>query len=876
MKRVSVLFVSSILVAVSGSAVQAAKVESRDGCVNLRAEPSIAAKVSRCLSSGTTIEPLRLGASGRFAWQKEGDRLWYYASVPSTAEKGWMMPDCTDINGVNKGTCTDTGSAVPLANPQQPQRVAQGYQQEEMLKNPSWKVVPDAAVGKNSADTFMNLNGLNRNGNTVTFDIIGYQSSYNRLEGNCSDRQVRFLRRGIYRGLRSGISEKGALDLYVNYRSVTGEEASGAGEFHRKILDFACKQSETPIARSPSGASTRSVEAGNGVIEGKVAYPSDYLPAMTVCAQSTSNFQSMSCINTQEQQRTFKLTVKPGEYFVFSHAKNGFTDGNTGKKHDAFFYYAKNNTPISVRVSAGALTSDITPRDQRVCNYNIPKAAYCTVPQSESIALASEAKISQPSQVKPSTAKIAEGVYWIGATGMGLRVRGGQYQRYEEGGESPWKPISELTFVKDGVLKSEETHWCLSTLPQPKNSRSSVCSANGWTASPSIAVEPSGSFPESFRSPFPPIISPASETIRNPQNPPANFSDTPLTGDENRYRDIIKESRDRLTITLGYNNSKICNHAGQNIGIKITRGKYPDSWTGVRNYQVSGCFKEVKLVNLDSDKDLEIVIVFRNFNRNVGVIIIDGCGECNQGTYAVISNSFILDDLNMSGFSLKDIDADIYQDRGGDGIFEFVSDDLPVRILQFYSELVGKRYVNNLVPVTTEKKFRLWYAHETARRLREEFPRWKEALTPCPCTVDGALDPSSQLVESNILESAIESTFHPGGYGKRFFRSTRSVEYTSPSTGRIIRPGQQCVYGSKYKDPLLMGDLITHGLAAGTPDAFAPEDTPAMSYRHTWTDVTPFNILKEEGGGVNVYHQTWTPNKGMGHDGRVCPVNQVP
>lgn len=871
MKRVSVLVASSVLFAFSGSSVEAAQVASRNGCVNLRSQPSMNAAVIRCLSPGTKLEPSRSPGSGRFVWQKEGDRLWYYTSVPGTSEKGWIMPVCTDIIGVNKGACTDTGAATPLAKPQQPQIVAQAGQQEELLKNPSWKVVPGAAVGKNSADTFMNLNGLNQNGNTVTFDIIGYQGSYNRLEGNCSDRQVRFLRRGINRGLRSGIREKGALDLYVNYRSVTGEEASGTGEFHRKILDFACKQSETQIARSQSGDSTQIVEAvngTNGVIEGKVAYPSDYIPAMTVCAQSTSNFQSMSCVNTREQWRTFKLTVKPGEYFIFSYIKDSFTDGKTGKKHDAFFYYAKNNTPIPVRVSAGVLTSDITPRDPRVCRYDIPTAAYCTVPQSESIALAPDAQTTKPSQAaKPSGTEIAEGIYWFGLAERVLEVKGQQYQYRDEEISTIWKPISELNHIKDGVFKAGNTYWCLSTSFPQQNGRPAVCSANGWTASPSIAVKPSE---------ISPIISPASETTQNPQNSPANFSDIPLAGNSDSDRGEIKESKGEHTVKITYHNVKTCSQAGQIIGVRITT-RNPDSWTGHSTYRLPGCFKEVKLVNLDSDKDLEIVIVFKNFNGNVGVIISDGCGDCNKAMHSVTSPTIIMHDLNISGFSLKDIDADIYQDRGGDGIFEFVSDDLPVRIFQFRSELVlvGNRYVNNLDDVTREKKFRLWYARETARRLQEEFPKWKEALPPCPCTVDGALDRPAQLVESDPLASTIESTFHPGGYGKRFFRSTRSVEYQSPSTGRIIRPGQQCVYGSQYKDPLLMGDLITHGSAAGTPDAFAPEDTPAMSYRHTWTDVTPFNILKDEGGGIDVYHQTWTPNKGMGHDGKVCPVNQV-
>lgn len=79
-----------------------------------------------------------------------------------------------------------------------------------------------------------------------------------------------------------------------------------------------------------------------------------------------------------------------------------------------------------------------------------------------------------------SPSKISEGVYWVGATGMGLRVKEGQYQFYDGSGEGPWKPISELKYVREGVLLAGKTYWCLSTLPKPRNSRIAVCSANGW------------------------------------------------------------------------------------------------------------------------------------------------------------------------------------------------------------------------------------------------------------------------------------------------------------------------------------------------------------------------------------------------------------
>jgi len=212
--------------------------------------------------------------------------------------------------------------------------LTQNTTREEVLKNTSWQIVPGARVGKNPADTLIDINNLNRQEKVITFDITGYQSFYYRLQGDCSTRQVRFLRRGLLR-----LGDK------VNYQLVDGEEATRVVDFHRTVLDFACKQSNTQIASSPARSS--------------------------------------------------------------------------------------------------------------------------------------------------SSKKIPEGIYWVGTTGMALEVKGGQYQYRDEETTTSWKPISELTPIKDGVLKAGETYWCLSTLPKPQNSRLAVCSASGWTVSPPVASQPS-------------------------------------------------------------------------------------------------------------------------------------------------------------------------------------------------------------------------------------------------------------------------------------------------------------------------------------------------------------------------------------------------
>lgn len=79
-----------------------------------------------------------------------------------------------------------------------------------------------------------------------------------------------------------------------------------------------------------------------------------------------------------------------------------------------------------------------------------------------------------------SLMKFREGNYWIGSVGMGLTIKNEQYQYYDEEGESSWQPVSQLTYVKDGVVFDGEQYWCLSSLAQPRGDGIAVCQASGW------------------------------------------------------------------------------------------------------------------------------------------------------------------------------------------------------------------------------------------------------------------------------------------------------------------------------------------------------------------------------------------------------------
>ncbi|MBD2154278.1 SH3 domain-containing protein [Leptolyngbya sp. FACHB-16] len=74
---------------------------------------------------------------------------------------------------------------------------------------------------------------------------------------------------------------------------------------------------------------------------------------------------------------------------------------------------------------------------------------------------------------------IQSGIYWVGPQGMGLRVEGSRYQSYDEEGAQPWRPISELRAVREGVVFDGSQYWCLSTLPMPRSGLA-TCTASGW------------------------------------------------------------------------------------------------------------------------------------------------------------------------------------------------------------------------------------------------------------------------------------------------------------------------------------------------------------------------------------------------------------
>lgn len=571
--------------------------------------------------------------------------------------------------------------------------LTQNTTREEVLKNTSWQVVPGARVGKNPADTLIDINNLNRQEKVITFDITGYQSFYYRLQGDCSTREVRFLRRGLLR-----LGDK------VNYQLVDGEEATRVVDFHRTVLDFACKQSNTQIASSPAGSS--------------------------------------------------------------------------------------------------------------------------------------------------SSKKIPEGIYWVGTTGMALEVKGGQYQYRDEETTTSWKPISELTPIKDGVLKAGETYWCLSTLPKPQNSRLAVCSASGWTVSPPIASQPSiatpvkpststtlsaptnspvqpttvssipqppsGSQPSSIpQSPPPTPQLPSNQTpSQSPQ--PVPQTPSPPTDQPPSSPPLPQQPQQSQTPS-----------SPQQAPLPFTK---PGDWLGQAPQGGAGYYP-------DANSACESLAKFRGrtlkgvtFFYRYNVVFMGVAGAiCHMG------DTWEQTDVRCPG-------GYVYRERQG-------------------------------ACVATSQP--LLDAIEIARRLRDEYPGWNTELDDCPCRVE---DAKAEAESGKWSSYTPLQSYHPGAVSE--YRSSESRVRTYPPLNKPtdmprLRPGQQCVYDAK-------GDLINYGAGAGTPDAYSPEITlplqGAPSYygietnSHTFWDVRSSDVMRWED-----YQETWVPNRGKDpKTGKVCPINTVP
>lgn len=113
-----------------------------------------------------------------------------------------------------------------------------------------------------------------------------------------------------------------------------------------------------------------------GTVEATIQYPSDFIPELRVCAQSTSNPYLMNCVDTAEEQRSVEMMLDPGEYYFFSYEE--WTDGRQFLFHSVGgFRSGASNAPKPVSVRVGQTTQDVVMNNPFTCS-EYPQ--YCVTP----------------------------------------------------------------------------------------------------------------------------------------------------------------------------------------------------------------------------------------------------------------------------------------------------------------------------------------------------------------------------------------------------------------------------------------------------------------------------------------------------------------
>jgi hypothetical protein len=111
---------------------------------------------------------------------------------------------------------------------------AQSNQSGEVaeIKNPSWQEVPDTRIYNENQEIepiYINVNGITRNGNVLTYDLVNPNFGYERSQTNCKT--------GQSRGIRQGDFES---STRVSYQSIVGSWQKPTSSYDRALLKFVC------------------------------------------------------------------------------------------------------------------------------------------------------------------------------------------------------------------------------------------------------------------------------------------------------------------------------------------------------------------------------------------------------------------------------------------------------------------------------------------------------------------------------------------------------------------------------------------------------------------------------------------------------------
>jgi hypothetical protein len=181
---------------------------------------------------------------------------------------------------------------------------------------------------------------------------------------------------GIYTVIANAYREEGQGEYTITVTS--------NGILEQALLDN--QENAEDASEDPSGEAANSTNSAEfGTIEGTLSRPAGATSNLTVCAQSTQNFYLLSCIDVAAEQRTFRMMLRSGEYYVFSYQSGTGQTNAANNAQDTFTYYTRSetsNNPLPVRVVAGKTLSNISPQNSRVCRARTPAPGYCVEPPS--------------------------------------------------------------------------------------------------------------------------------------------------------------------------------------------------------------------------------------------------------------------------------------------------------------------------------------------------------------------------------------------------------------------------------------------------------------------------------------------------------------
>lgn len=101
------------------------------------------------------------------------------------------------------------------------------YAERIELKNPAWKEVPGTQF---DGTAYVNLNGIEKTGSRVIYDVVNAEAAYSRVEMDCKRQQFRTVRLGYFE-TRSRI----------NYKSINDPWIKPETAYHKALAAFACR-----------------------------------------------------------------------------------------------------------------------------------------------------------------------------------------------------------------------------------------------------------------------------------------------------------------------------------------------------------------------------------------------------------------------------------------------------------------------------------------------------------------------------------------------------------------------------------------------------------------------------------------------------------